>query len=270
MNCQTCRAEIEELEAGSLLSESASAHVRVCPECWAFHDERQALRRLVGSLGPVHAPPDFDFRLRARIASAKTNGSQRSPWLSFLSSAPAIGLAAAFALLVAGFVIYRQMKSVPQAEGLARDTVVEQPEQRNNVQATNQPGSEVAGAGSTENVKNENPPVIVEEKHQRAGVRINPGRNAPQQTVAKAPRIVSNDSAALAAREITPERPQPFNGATNAVVELPVRSASQPVRISLDGRDGARRTVTLEPVVFGSQDLAGRGLSRAGVPQDIW
>ena len=111
---------------------------------------------------------------------------------------------------------------------------------------------------------------VLHEKHQRAGVRINPSRNATQQTVAKAPRIVSNDSAALAAREITPERPQPFNATTNAVVELPVRSASQPVRISHDGRDGARRTVTLEPVVFGSQDLAGRSLSRAGVPQHIW
>ncbi|HJU55083.1 MAG TPA: hypothetical protein VJ715_10940, partial [Pyrinomonadaceae bacterium] len=143
MNCQTCRAEIEELEVGARLGESASAHVRVCPECGAFHDERQTLKRLVGSLGGVHAPPDFDFRLRARLAAAKTNGSQRAPWLSFLASAPAIGLAAAFALLVAGFVVYRQMKPAPNAGALAHDTAVEQPAQQVPVQSTNQQGSEV-------------------------------------------------------------------------------------------------------------------------------
>src|SRR5918912_1998496 len=129
MNCQTCRAEIEELETGAGLSERASAHVRVCPECWAFHDERQALRRLVGSLGPVSAPPDFDFRLRARLAAAKADADQRAPWRSFLSSVPAISLAAAFALLVAGFVIYKQMRPRPPAGGLAGETATRPTEQ---------------------------------------------------------------------------------------------------------------------------------------------
>ncbi|HEY0379108.1 MAG TPA: hypothetical protein VGC87_19485 [Pyrinomonadaceae bacterium] len=270
MNCQTCRVEIEELEAGGRLSEGAGAHLRVCPECGSFHDERQALRRLVGSLGPVHAPPDFDFRLRARLAAARTSASQRSPWLSFLASAPAIGIAAAFALLVAGFVIYRQMKAVPNARELARGAAAERPEHGNTIQETEQPGGEVADAGPVGNVKNENPSVVVEVKHQRAGVRHNPRRGVTAQAVAKAPTIVSNDSAALAAREILPAWRRPFNATANAVVELPVRSAAQPVRVSLDDMRGARRTVTLEPVVFGSQDLAGRSLSRGGVPEDIW
>ncbi len=270
MNCQTCRVEIEELEVGARLGESASAHVRVCPECGAFHDERQTLKRLVGSLGGVHAPPDFDFRLRARLAAAKTNGSQRAPWLSFLASAPAIGLAAAFALLVAGFVIYRQMKPAPNAGALASDKAVEQPAQQIPVQSTNQQGSEVAQGTPSQNVKKDSQPVVVVDNPQRVSVKNNSRRNFTQQAVAKAPQIISNDSAALTAMQTTPEGRQPFNAGTNAVVELPVRSASQPVRISLDGRDGARRTVTLEPVVFGSQDLAGRSLSRGGGPEDIW
>ncbi|HWT04043.1 MAG TPA: hypothetical protein VN256_27595 [Pyrinomonadaceae bacterium] len=271
MNCQTCRAEIEELDVGARLSERAGAHLRVCPECGAFHEERQALRRLVGSLGPVHAPPDFDFRLRARLAAAKSNAGQRPMWLSFLASAPAIGIAAAFALLIAGFVIYRQMKSVPKPGELASDTAVQRPEQGNSVQGATQPKIEAAGGSTSENVaKNEDQPVVVE-KPQRGGGRINPRRNVAPQTVAKAPQIVSNDSAVLGAGAITPERRQPFNAAaTNEVVRLPVRSAAQPVRVALDGRDGARRTVTLEPVVFGSQDLAGRSFSRGGAPQDIW
>jgi len=271
MNCQTCRAEIEELDVGARLSERASAHLRVCPECGAFHEERQALRRLVGSLGPVHAPPDFDFRLRARLAAAKTDVSQRAPWLSFLASAPAIGLAATFALLVAGFVIYRQMKSVPKAGGLAREAAVQRPEQGNPVRDEKQPKIEVAGSGPSESVaEQEHQPAVVKEKHQRAGGGVKARRSVPPQTVARAPQIVSNDSAVLGAGAITPERRQPSGAATNAVVQLPVRSAAQPVRVSLDGRDGARRTVTLEPVVFGSQDLAGRSLSRGGTPRDIW
>ena len=264
MNCQTCRAEIEELEAGAPLSERAGAHVRVCPECWAFHDERQALRRLVGSLGPIGAPPDFDFRLRARLAAAKAGESQRAPWLSFLSSVPAIGLAAAFALAVAGFVIYKQMRpSQP-----ANQTVAQQAEQGTAVEDATQPG-EATPAVTPETVKHENPPVIADVNPPRVTVIKNnsPRRGVSQQSVAKAPpQIISNDSAVRAAQETEPERGRPLG----EVVELPVRSASQPVRVSLDGRSGARRTVTLEPVVFGSQDMAGRGLSRASVPQDIW
>jgi hypothetical protein len=272
MNCQTCRAEIEELEAGARLSEHASTHLRVCPECGAFHEEREALRRLVGSLGPVHAPPDFDFRLRARLAAAKTSASGRSPWLSFLASAPAIGIAAAFALLVAGFVIYRQLKSVPTSRELARDAVVEQPAHGNSVQESKQPGGEVAGGGPVERVRKDSPSVVAEVKHQRASVNVKNSsrRNVAAQTVAKAPQVMSNDSASREANVITPERRQPFSAATNAVVQLPVRSAAQPVRVSLDDMRGARRTVTLEPVVFGSQDLAGRSLSRGGAPEDIW
>jgi len=261
MNCQTCRAEIEELEAGAPLSERARAHVRVCPECWAFHDERQALRRLVGSLGPVAAPPDFDFRLRARLAAAKTNGNGRAPWLSFLSSVPAISLAAAFALLVAGFVIYKQMRPRTSVNEMA----VRQTEQGNSVEVSNQPG-EVKGPVIPETVQDVNPPVVAGNNPPRVVVKNNPRRSVAQQNIAKAPQIVSNDSAVLSAKETTPERGQPVG----EVVELTVRPASQPVRVSLDDRSGARRTVTLEPVVFGSQDLAGRSLSRASAPQDIW
>ena len=265
MNCQTCRAEIEELEAGAGLSRRASAHVRVCPECGAFHEERQALRRLVGSLGPVNAPPDFDFRLRARLAAARTSGNHRASWRTFLASAPAIGLAASFALLVAGFVIYNQRTSSPRAGGPASETVARQPAQEvNPPQGATPAGGEIADAGPAVKVKGENPPAVVRGKTPRAGAKLNQRRDA-----AGAQQIISNESAALTAEVTTPERRQPVN-AGGAVMELPVRPASHPVRVSLDGRDGARRTVTLEPVVFGSQDFAGRSLSRAGAPQDVW
>src|SRR3954469_25315396 len=98
MNCQACQIEIEELELGELLSEAARMHIRACSPCRAFHDERQSLRKLVGSLEPVAAPSDFDFRLRARLAAVSNGGSRHFSLRSVLSSAPAVALAASFAL----------------------------------------------------------------------------------------------------------------------------------------------------------------------------
>lgn len=251
---------------GAPLGESASAHLRVCPECGAFHDERQALRRLVGSLGTVGAPPDFDFRLRARLAAARTNQGQRAPRRSFLASVPAISLAAAFALLVAGFVIYKQLgPRRPAVETVAQQPAQEKEEQQQESPAprADRPGEQVADVGPIEKAEDENPAVVKGGQPTRSVAGV---PSARRKMTAKAPQIITNDYAARGALETTAESGQPFG----AVVELPVRPASQPVRISLDDRDGARRTVTLEPVVFGSQDFAGRSLSRAGAPQDIW
>src|SRR4051812_5480464 len=125
MNCKTCRIEIEETGASESLSQRAQAHLSSCRACRAFRDERQSLQRLVGSLSPVSAPADFDFRLRARINAAKTAGGNGFSWRTFLASAPAIGLAASFALLVAGIVFYNQRGTRPIAgtdsAGIARD-----------------------------------------------------------------------------------------------------------------------------------------------------
>ncbi|HYJ45746.1 MAG TPA: hypothetical protein VEV81_03960, partial [Pyrinomonadaceae bacterium] len=110
MNCQVCQREIEELELGESLSEGAHAHILACSECRAFHDERQSLRRLVRELEPVVAPPDFEFRLRARLAATSNGHGRHFALRTILSRAPAIALAASFALLVAGVIIYRQMK----------------------------------------------------------------------------------------------------------------------------------------------------------------
>src|SRR5947209_20474859 len=111
MNCKACQIEVEELEMGASLSEAARAHITACSACRAFHDERQSLRKLVGSLEAVSAPPDFEFRLRARLSSSGNGGSGNFSFRSFLASAPAIAIAASFALLVAGVIIYKQVKS---------------------------------------------------------------------------------------------------------------------------------------------------------------
>ena len=50
-------------------STAATEHLRECAACREFHEQQTKLRQIVGSLGTVDAPADFDFRLRARLAA---------------------------------------------------------------------------------------------------------------------------------------------------------------------------------------------------------
>jgi hypothetical protein len=42
------------------------------------------------------------------------------------------------------------------------------------------------------------------------------------------------------------------------------------MRVFVDDRDGAKRTLTLEPVIFGSQDFTGRERPSIASSQGIW
>lgn len=273
MNCQTCRIEIEELETNERLSDEAQAHVSVCLACRAFHDERQSLKRLVGSLAAVSAPPDFDFRLRARISAARNGADKhRSSWRSFLASAPAIGLAASFALLVAGFVFYNQMKSGNQPGEIVRQTPLETSEQESPALASTPVVSETQSVTPSPNTKEDSPAINASVKGARPRMTVKPNlRPEARPTTANNQQGVSNDFARLPAPVITPAGVSPTVPESNPVVELSIRSASQPMRVFVDDRSGAKRTVTLEPVIFGSQDLTGRNTSRiAASSQGIW
>ena len=281
MSCQTCQFEIEELKANERLSAEARAHLSVCHACRAFHDERQALKKLVGGLEVVSAPPDFDFRLRARINAAKNAGKHRSSWRSFAASAPAIGLAASFALIVAAVVFYNQMKPVPptikQQESVAGKPSDSKPAQVNpdsvhtaEVFETPQPTT----SGSKQDEDSIIATAGVKNPRSRPTGNSRPSvRHQSSRAGADAQLLPSNDLAVRPAPQIVPNGASPSNAGTNLVVELPVRSASQPMRVFVDDRSGAKRTVTLEPVIFGSQDFIGRNnttTSRTQSSQGIW
>jgi hypothetical protein len=73
-DCKVFRTEIEEASDGGALGRGAASHAEGCASCGATLREREALRRLVGGLGRVEAPHDFEFRLRARMAASKPRG----------------------------------------------------------------------------------------------------------------------------------------------------------------------------------------------------
>src|SRR2546423_13211095 len=67
--CEIIRTELDELMLDEASSSAALEHLRNCADCRDFHEKQAKLRRVVGSLGTVAAPADFDFRLRARLAN---------------------------------------------------------------------------------------------------------------------------------------------------------------------------------------------------------
>jgi hypothetical protein len=280
MNCQTCQFEIEELELNEGLSGEARAHLSVCPVCRAFHDERQALKRLVGCLEAVSAPHDFDFRLRARLAAAKETGNRRFSWRSFVSSAPAIALAASFTLLIAGFVFYKQLKSVEVAGNGAGEIARREPalnpapmgDNRGLETPTVNDPTEVSQPGKQDEALSATLATGVNSgSFGPAVVRKNPARRKPRQLDSgQQQEILTNETAVRAAEQIVARGASPLNTTARGIVELPVRSAAQPMRVFVDDRDGAKRTLTLEPVIFGSQDFTGRERPSIASSQGIW
>lgn len=283
MNCQACRNEIEELEPGASLSVAASAHVGACLLCDAFYHERFSLRKLVGSLEPVSVPPDFEFRLRARLAASGDNGNRRhSFWRSFVASTPAIAFAAVFALLVAGVVLYNQFKPAPVARNQSGGDVQQNSVQKSGGPNVNPPDTATASNGLPKVSEQENQksqpsvvapmtPTVANNSHLHPIVnRDNPVRRQSRQVDSGSETIVTNETAVRGAPRIIPGNDSQSTAESNHVVELPVRSSAKPVKVFVDNKSGGQHAVTLEPVIFGSQDLTGRNDARMTSSQGIW
>ncbi|HYX42719.1 MAG TPA: hypothetical protein VE821_13525, partial [Pyrinomonadaceae bacterium] len=118
-NCQQCRTEIETAARIETVTAQAAEHLAVCAACRAFQAERQRLRQLVGELEPTPAPPDFEFRLRARMLAHERAPVARYAWPA---SAPrAFGLVCAACLILALIATLRlhTQQSLPAGDPVA-------------------------------------------------------------------------------------------------------------------------------------------------------
>ncbi|MGA9997110.1 MAG: PDZ domain-containing protein [Pyrinomonadaceae bacterium] len=116
MNCKKCQREIDDAAKDQRISDEALAHVAACTPCRTFRTERITLREMVGQLGVVSAPSDFDFRLRARLAAEKS--VRPSPVRRiFAPTSHAVAIAAAFVIIFAAAVVFKQWK--PSSENVA-------------------------------------------------------------------------------------------------------------------------------------------------------
>lgn len=286
MDCKAFRTESEELETGESLSAGAQAHVNTCTGCRTFQAERLALRQLVGQLGAVSAPPDFDFHLRARLAAAKAAGNHSSHRMRFAPGLKAISVAAAFAVMIAGAIIFKQLQTgqsprqqVATGNSSPAQTVPDsQPQKHDNASEQlasapkNDEGSAPVSASPASNTDG-----VVNTKGDAAKIALaRRPRNSVQPQSNRSPLITNEIGFGGSPTVITPVRPSSTNtasegDATNTTALL--RVSSQPFKMVLHDRQGALRSVSLEPVIFGSQDFLGRAVPRqpsASNVEGIW
>ena len=274
MKCKAIRKEIEDVTGDSLLSESVRAHLSSCAACRVFSDERAALKGLMASLGAVEAPNDFDWRLRSRLARAR---SETPRAFSLTPSAPglqAIAIAASFVLLVVAAVVYKQTK--PEPANVSQPATVAQ---STNPSAVVEPDKSSDSIVALQDKKDVSDAVAAKpgETFSNRGrssrnARPNPARTDSQAAPASQ-RIFSNDFGSLGAQNVVPSALNNSLRGAGPVISLPVRSSGQPARLQFEDSLGAKRTLSLNPVNFGGQEAIERRDAARLVPtsaQGIW
>lgn len=102
MNCREFLIEFEE--RGSL-SEAATLHLTICTDCRKSSDEQTRVWLMIEGLKQIAAPPDFDFRVKAKIANAKPADFAAAAPPRFLPALRYV-LPACAAFLLLGLVIF--------------------------------------------------------------------------------------------------------------------------------------------------------------------
>jgi hypothetical protein len=251
MNKTTCSAiqrKLDELLLDDGLGSEISTHLAGCAKCSDFHLKGTRVRQLVGSLGSVQAPADFDFRLRARLANEVT-GSTFHFW-----SNPYRTVAAALvvALLVGvSFVVFQMARSKSASV---------------NVSSGGNPTKSTAAPQVT-------PQIRVEEHKQQT---------ASESTVAKGPQFrnviqkrgLPSDSRikrAMAVAELSSDRAplvRDSNSEASPDAIFPVDASQRSLRMSLFDSRGNPKTISLPSVSFGSQRVVPTSTSYA--QKGVW
>jgi len=229
--CEPVRRELEELMLSEDFSAATGAHLRTCTDCREFQRQQTKLRQIVGGLGTVNAPPDFDFRLRARLVADAEAPSFRF-WTFTVK-----GLATAAVLVVfgVGAIVVWQRGHEPQSPAVAvtPPPQVEQPVLREEPNRT----------ASTDAHEHFVTSVIAD--------NATPSRRKPErQRVASTPKrtVSSVDFSSERATVISNTRP-----AVNNATVIPIEASLQSVKVSLDDGRGNERTISFPTVSFGSQ-----------------
>jgi membrane-associated protease RseP (regulator of RpoE activity) len=100
MNCREFLIEFEERGA---LTEAATVHLNDCPGCKKTSSVQMRIWEMIDGFHRIDPPNDFDFRVKARIANARSSDFQTAgtflPWLRYVLPVVVIGLlASVFAL----------------------------------------------------------------------------------------------------------------------------------------------------------------------------
>ncbi len=261
MDCKAVRFEIEHAVPEEFLSHQALRHLKVCASCRAFRDERTKLRHLLASMGRVDAPPDFDWKLRARLnsqGSALTRNHLRSR--VFQPSMSALALAASFALLIACAVAYKQITSDRSPEN-DRPAIAKTVEPRV-AQPPEKAGSSAQERGATENVEATASKGSKEDSgtlsSKQSGTNTRRISGAKQRSVSSTRDGVgarsNNSDYNTRAAEVLTSQSRLDASVASALIAVPLRSENG-MTTPQDAAMNSSRKKNLEYVTFGAQEM---------------
>jgi hypothetical protein len=109
MNCQTIRETIDTASRRAGYGDSVHTHLAGCVDCRRHANEMSSLLALLNDQPRIEASPDFEFRLRARIARTEaepelSTGLLLAGWGKFWSRSFSLGQAAAAMATIAVMV----------------------------------------------------------------------------------------------------------------------------------------------------------------------
>ena len=261
MNCRHCKNEIEERDRRrEILSGAAEAHLAACANCRVFDEERVRLRQLIGGLEKISAPPDFDVRLRARMNAAARGHAARFDWLKLSPAALAWSAVAGCLALIVSASFYLQ------PEQLNFD--VPQPEQARLVIPQMQPAGEEINSTTTSRAESATkiemplPPVEILRRNAPAPRRSSRSvRTSARQKRSETARVVNrNEESNVSSVRGSSATFAPIDVQRGASSSIPLqfRVPGRPLEILLGDAQGTPRTLSIDSVSFGSQDVIKR------------
>jgi hypothetical protein len=135
MNCKECQFEIDSVELNSTLSQKSRLHIESCGSCHTFFNERRALRGLIGSLGMVTVPSDFDLRLRSKLAREKGSYHQQGLRLwNLMPSKVSLAIAASLIVTITAGALVKNLYPTQVETNIA--VVAKDPKKSSNVELT--------------------------------------------------------------------------------------------------------------------------------------
>lgn len=241
-NCQEIRRELDELMLNEACGASVLEHLQECSGCREFHRTQTKLRQMVGSLGTVAAPADFDFRLRARLASDSSSAAfyLKSAYWPFARRG--FALAALLMVFAAGVVVVQNI--------------------------VNQRGEVEVVADSNPPVHQESPKPVErvesltpkQPEKLMAGVQqTSPQRVKNERSAKTAPRnkrsTVAIDFSSQRAEVVS--NLESFDSGMPAV--FPIDASLQSLKVSLDDGRGNAKTISVPTISFGSARMVPNG-----------
>ena len=231
--CRATRREIDESDLHQALSDRALEHIQFCAPCQTFRNERTRLRDLVGSLDAVTAPADFEFRLRARLATQRP--PRRQGFFSGFGFTVPATIAAGVLVILVGSVFWMNQTTSTRNPTVANSAGPTRPEDKPAPAVKAQTGTGPVAVAMTPNLSTSS--------------RKSSGSSASKT------RIRSSDFNELTAQSI---RGSDADGAVS--LAAPVK----PLVVSMEDDRGATRTISLPPVSFGSQRLVDNRIPQGG------